>query len=141
MGKINWARIVLGGLLAGVVINVSEFLLHGVLMREDWEVAMQNLGRPVQDTTTGMIAYVVVGFLMGIALVWLYAIARPRFGPGPRTAGFTAIGYWVIGYALPTAGLWPLGLFPAQLLVMPNVWGLGWIVFASVVGAWPYKEA
>ena len=29
MGKINWNRVILGGLVAGVIINIFEFALHG----------------------------------------------------------------------------------------------------------------
>ncbi|HEY3125318.1 MAG TPA: hypothetical protein VGK70_14805 [Thermoanaerobaculia bacterium] len=34
MGQINWGRVFLGGLLAGVVINVGEFLFHAVLFKD-----------------------------------------------------------------------------------------------------------
>jgi hypothetical protein len=31
MSSINWGRVILGGLLAGLVINVFEFVLNGVV--------------------------------------------------------------------------------------------------------------
>ena len=45
MGKINWTRVILGGLVAGVIINISEFLLNGVVLAKDMEAAMRALGR------------------------------------------------------------------------------------------------
>jgi hypothetical protein len=32
MGKINWARVLLGGLLAGFVINIFEYVTNGVVL-------------------------------------------------------------------------------------------------------------
>jgi len=45
MGKINWSRVLLGGLLAGVIINVFEFVANGVFLAADWEAMMKALGR------------------------------------------------------------------------------------------------
>src|SRR5215468_5464266 len=42
---------------------------------------------------------------------------RPRFGAGPKTAGLTGFTYWIMGYALPTLGQIPVGLFPKRLSV------------------------
>ena len=30
MGKINWVRVILGGVVAGIIINIFEHLLNGV---------------------------------------------------------------------------------------------------------------
>ena len=43
--------------------------------------------------------------------------SRPRFGAGPKTAGLTGFTYWIMGYALPTLGQIPVGLFPKRLSV------------------------
>jgi hypothetical protein len=40
MSSINWGRVILGGLLAGMVINVFEFFLNGVALAKDWQAAM-----------------------------------------------------------------------------------------------------
>ena len=32
MGKINWARVLLGGLIAGLVINIFEYVTNGVVL-------------------------------------------------------------------------------------------------------------
>ena len=40
MGKINWTRVILGGLVAGLIINVFEWLLNGVIIAKDMEAAM-----------------------------------------------------------------------------------------------------
>jgi hypothetical protein len=35
MSSIKWGRVILGGLLAGMLINVFEFLLNGVVSAKD----------------------------------------------------------------------------------------------------------
>jgi len=40
MGKINWGRVIGGGLLAGVVLNVFDYVYYGVVMKNDMAAAM-----------------------------------------------------------------------------------------------------
>lgn len=140
MGKINWGRVILGGLLAGVVINVFEFVLHGVILEEQWEAAMAALGRTMEESAGMMAIYIILGFLIGIFAVWLYAAVRPRFGPGPKTAACAGFAAWFGAYLLPTLGYMPMGLFPNDLMLIAVAVGLVEVIVATVVGAWPYKE-
>src|SRR5581483_5318346 len=43
MEKINWSRIILGGLLAGLIMNVGEFVLNVVLFAKELEEATRKL--------------------------------------------------------------------------------------------------
>ena len=45
MVKINGTKDILGGLVAGVVINIFEFVLNGVIINKDMEDAVRALGR------------------------------------------------------------------------------------------------
>ena len=145
MGKINWVRVFLGGLLAGLIINVGEVAFHWVIRGADWWF-FKALSQPVQHTTA-IVHYIGVRLLVGIAAIWLYAAARPRFGPGPRTALIAAFGYWVIGDALPTLSYAPLLAthpwlqpFSARGWVIGSLAGLAEIALATIVGAWSYRE-
>jgi hypothetical protein len=42
----NWQRVILGGLVAGMLINLIEFFLNGVFLAKDWQAAMMALNRP-----------------------------------------------------------------------------------------------
>jgi hypothetical protein len=46
MSSITWGRVILGGLMAGMVINLFEFFLNGVVLAKDWEAAIVALGLP-----------------------------------------------------------------------------------------------
>ena len=45
MSKICVGRVIGGGLLAGLVINICEFLVNGLWLAKDWEDAMRALGK------------------------------------------------------------------------------------------------
>lgn len=140
MGKINYRRVLLGGLLAGVIINVVEFVLNGLVFREDWAAALAALGKS-QPTGAGLTALMTTwGFLVGVAAVWLYAAVRPRFGPGPKTALYAGLATWVLAYL--SAGLagMPLELFPRSLMAMVTAAGMVEAVVATMAGAWVYRE-
>lgn len=84
MGRINLKGVLLAGLIAGLVLNVFDFLMYGVVLAADMEAAMQAIGKTMEGQPIWL--YVVLDFLFGIWTVWLYAMIRPRYGPGPRTA-------------------------------------------------------
>src|SRR5215467_1415854 len=100
----NIGRIVLGGLLAGLIVNVSEFVLNGYVVAADLEAALKARNIPPIDMSA-LVWFVVAGFAGGIVNVWLYAAIRPRFGPGVKTAVWAGVFVWLSTYALPNAGL------------------------------------
>jgi hypothetical protein len=67
MGRINYGRVVLGGLLAGLIINISEFLLNGVVFAREMEEAMRALNRPMDNTM--IVWFTLFGFALGIGAV------------------------------------------------------------------------
>ena len=140
MAHTNRGRVILGGLLAGLVINIVEFITNGVVLREAWGQAMQALGKAAQLSVGGIVIFNIWGFLLGIAAIWLYAAIRPRYGAGPTTAIRAGLFTWAVAVFLANLGNYPLGLFPTRLLVITSVVALVEIVVATLVGAWLYKE-
>jgi len=140
MGKINWGRVVVGGLLAGVVLNVYDFLINGWILSAQWNAALQALGKGEMGSGM-MVWFVACDFLIGLWVVWLYAAIRPRFGAGPKTALTAGLAAWFALGLIVTLSQLPMGLFPASLYY----WNLiGWLVvgpLATVAGAALYQEA
>ncbi|MEE9470565.1 MAG: hypothetical protein V3W32_02530, partial [Gemmatimonadota bacterium] len=81
----NTQRLFLGGLVAGVVLNIQEYVVNGIVLKDEWEAAMKTAGLQTYSTS-GIIMLVLMTLVLGFISVWLYAAIRPRFGPGPRTA-------------------------------------------------------
>jgi uncharacterized membrane protein len=97
MGQINLGRVVIGGLLAGLIINVGEFILNGLLLEEQMNAAMAALNKPPINPNMIMF-FVLFGFGLGCMLVWTYAAIRPRFGAGVKTAVCASSLVWALSY-------------------------------------------
>lgn len=69
MGRINWRRLFLGGLVAGLVINAVEFVIHVVFLGEEWRAAFTALNK----NPGGWASFLPQNFLVGGLAVWLYA--------------------------------------------------------------------
>ena len=139
MGKINFGRVLLGGLVAGLVMNIGEFLLNGVILHNQMEADFKRMN--LTPPGNSFIA-VAVGstFVFGIVAVLLYALIRPRLGPGPKTAFVTALVLWFgIG---PYSGMLNMILLsvPTNLMVMIIAWCLVEYILAILAGAALYKE-
>jgi hypothetical protein len=140
MKSINMGRVFLGGLLAGVIINISEFILHAVVLKKDFEEAMKAMNRPAEMSGGQMTVWIIFGFAVGIAAVWLYAAIRPRYGPGAGTAARAGVAVWFFADLLAAVAQANLGLFQSNLLVVPAIWTLVEQIVATVAGAWLYRE-
>ena len=139
MGKINWNRVILGGLVAGVIINIFEFVLHGFVLAKDMDAAVRALGREVGGGA--LLMFLAWGFLVGIFAVWLYAAIRPRYGAGPKTALCAGAAVWGLGYLLAAVTPIALHLFPRRLMAIGLAVGLVEVLVGTVAGAWLYREA
>ena len=138
MGMVNWSRVILGGLVAGAVINAFEWGVHGVILDETWTAAFAALGK----TPTGWAVFIPGNFLVGFFAVYFYAgMLLPRYGPGPKTAVRAGLAAWVAFVVIPISAQIPLKLFPNRLLLIVIGVGLVDVTLATLFGAWLYKEA
>jgi hypothetical protein len=140
MGRINLSRVILGGIVAGIVINVSEYVLNVPVLGKDIEAAMVALGKHTPMGSSTLSVWLAYGLVLGIVAVWLYAAIRPRYGAGPGTAIRAGLFIWLVGYFLVGVGNANMGLFPTRMITIAAVWGLFEIVIATLVGAALYKE-
>jgi hypothetical protein len=141
MNKINVGRWIVGGVVAGIVIFVVDWVLNGIILMDQWNQAMSDLGKPPMGQTAGeIIAFVIFDLLMGLAAVWVYVGIRPRFGAGPTTAVYAGLTAWVLVSALPGLFMLSVGVFPATLVWTTTVVGVVQLVVATVIGAYFYQE-
>lgn len=135
----NTGRILLGGLLAGVSMNVTEGVLNAVILMDDYTAIMEQYGLP--EASWAMVGYIGGTFVLGFAVAWLYAAIRPRFGPGPMTGVKAGMAMWVIGYAVPSIWFGAMGLaLSAAMTSLALVWGLAEMSLAGVIAGWVYTE-
>ena len=140
MNNINLGKVLLGGLLAGLIINVGEFLLNDVILGAQMKEFFARYRIP-EPGGTFLIMAVGLSFVIGIVVVFLYALIRPRLGPGVKTAIVAGVIMW-FGIYLYTGTINGL-LFgiPMSVMLLAFVWGLIEYIVAAIAGAWVYKEA
>lgn len=139
MNNINFGRVILGGLVAGLILNLGEFLLNEVIFVKQMEEMFQRINVP-RPGPTFIATAIGITFLLGIVIVWLYAMIRPRFGPGPKAAIIAALVIWFCVYFY--CGILNATLFglSTALLLTGLVWGLVEYALAALAGAWLYRE-
>ena len=139
MSQINIGGVLKGGVAAGVIMNISEFILNVPIAgtQMDAELAAHNLP-PV--STAAIATFTVVTLLLGIVTVWLYAAIRPRLGPGPKTAIVAGMVVWALSYLYASIFFYMLGTQSLGLVVLGVVWSGVEMIIASSVGAYLYTE-
>jgi hypothetical protein len=140
MGKINTGRVIIGGLVAGIVGDIFGYLVDGLWLAPQWNDGMKALGR-TEIGASQILWFNVIGLVLGIATIWIYAGIRPRFGAGPKTAVLAGLAVWIVGALLPNfSSMWVSGLFSHSLTVMTTAGALVATLIAAVAGAAVYKE-
>lgn len=139
MGGIDIGRWLAGGVAAGILMWIIEGLAS-TLYLADMEAVLQAHGLSMEMGAGAIAISLVVTLIAGLTLVFFYAAARPRFGPGPGTAVLVAVAYWLGGYVLSLLGYHMLGLFPPGMLALWGTVGLVEIVLAALLGGWIYRE-
>jgi hypothetical protein len=142
MGKINLARVFLGGVIAGIVIDVCEGILNGVILKQQWADTFTALGKTADTMSVKQIvAFNLWGLAAGIITVWLYSGLRPRYGAGPRTAILAGLTVWALAFALATAVPVFFHLYPVGLGVTSVALEAVEMILAGLTGGAIYKES
>jgi hypothetical protein len=141
MTQMNVQRIVVGGLLAGLVMNVIDGVANAVVLGGRWasEANALNPDLMKKAAASSTVGWIVTDFVLGIALVWVYAAIRPRFGAGPATAMKAALAVWVVGHLFFFSYAFN-GLYSAALIGACSLAGLVAALAGGYVGGLMYRE-
>ena len=141
MANINLSRVIVGGIVAGLIFFAGDGIVHGALLQSRWMDVMAALGRPPADVGREYPLYFLTYDLVkGLLAVGIYSAIRPRFGAGPTTAIFAALMVWVLVIPTPLLGLLPMQFFGRRFAMLWSLYGLVPIVLGTLVGGWLYRE-
>jgi hypothetical protein len=140
--KMNIARVLIGGILAGVVVSVITGAANTCFLQNDflnWAAGMEgHLHPPKQGVQVSL--WTVMALLDGLVSVWIYAGLRSSCGAGVRTALLSGFLVWIVGRFCVALDMIGLGVFPLRLLMGQSILGLLALLPGSVIGAWLYRE-
>ena len=140
MGGINVPRWIGGGVVAALVIYVIEAVMAINVWAGPATARLTELGLNTQMTRGSYLAYAIVCLLVGLVLIFFYAAARTRLGPGVRTAVIVSVALFIGGYLPGFIDYHVIGLYPDDLLVKWTFQGVIEYIIAGIAGAWVYRE-
>ena len=82
MGRINWGRVFVGGLVAGLIINLFEYVTNGVVLAANWGAPMKALGRHLPASAIPV--FIVGGFIAGSRQSGYMQLLAHDSAPAPR---------------------------------------------------------
>lgn len=139
---INTSKVIAGGLVAGIVMNVGGYVGQGLLLGDRMMAEMVAAAPSLQGRGMGtgaLTGRILTQFAVGFLLVWLYAAMRPRFGPGMKTAALAACVVWLCGFLFYLDWLY-LGMMSPGLYAMTSAVMVVILLIAAGLGAMIYKE-
>jgi hypothetical protein len=141
---INTSKVIVGGLVAGLVLNVLDFILNMYVVADRMKVEANafkaGLGDQMGAMTGKQIAgYVIMDFVIGLLVTYTYAAMRPRFGPGAKTAIITALVFWIFG-TIVSVNYMAMGIMSQGLWLTIGAWYLVSLIITTMVGGKLYSE-
>jgi len=140
MAGINYGRVVGGGIVAGVILNVFDAVGGMTIFAEEQKQMFERLHLPAMDQSfSAMLPLILIDLLIGIIMIFTYAAIRPRFGPGPKTAvlaGFVLYAtVTILMYAFTSMGIFTRDAYVKNAVFYAVAW-----ILAAVAGGALYKE-
>ena len=143
MKRINYGRVLLGGILAGVLMFMADGFIHSKLLHEHWMAAMKAAGRSVEAEEHGsdMLYFAAFELLRGLAVAGLYSVFRTHCGPGPKTAVCAALFLWAVMFPIFFLQEIPLGFYSTTLVGLWSLYEVVPSVIAGLVAGALYKDS
>jgi hypothetical protein len=138
-GRIALSRVLLGGLVAGVICNLSGMLLGALVLRDEARALLAAMAHPPSPLRM-FSEHVALRLGLGVLTVWLYAALRPRFGPGPKTALRAALFVYLAAYLFTGLLFQELGIYSPRTTAIALAWGAVEVELMALAGAWLYRE-
>jgi hypothetical protein len=139
MGRMNTGRILLGGIVAGIVFNALDFVMQMYVFAEDGRDMIQRLNLDPAVAEASAPTWIVVNLALGLLMVFTYAAIRPRFGPGPKTAIVASMTIWAAITAV-LSGFTAIGIFTPPAFMKHAAIYVVTSAIAALAGAAVYKE-
>jgi hypothetical protein len=147
MNKINWGRLLVGGVVASIILFLTDGVLHEGLVRADWKAVNDALGfydtmgnSAAQHGKGALVYFAVFELGRGFISIYLYALMRTCCGPGPKTAALAGVVAWIAFSVTGPAQFIPLGFYSLPLWIKVGAFQLVTSIVAAIAGAVLYKD-
>lgn len=140
--QVRLGRLVIAGLVAGLILNVGEAALHGGILAEATKSAYAALHRSASAEPMHLASLIVLTFAQGLLVMWLYAVVRPRIGSKLKAAVCVGLIAWFLSslYAAVYLHSGFSGILPSEVVWLPVAWQLFEYPLATLAGAAVYGK-
>jgi hypothetical protein len=141
MYKINWVRVLVGGLVASIILFLTDGFLHERLVLGYWQAVYAGLGvAEPKHNAYALVYFAIFELGRGFLSIYLYALMRSCCGPGPKTAALAGIVAWLAFSVTGPAQFIPLGFYSHALWLKVGAFQFITSIVAAVAGAFLYRD-
>src|SRR4030095_3728968 len=95
MYKINWVRVLVGGLVASIILFLTDGFLHERIVSADWQAVYAGLGvAEPKHNAYALVYFAIFELGRGFISIYLYALMRSCCWPARKTAALAGIMAW-----------------------------------------------
>ena len=138
---INTSKVLVGGIVGGIVANVIDFIRNSLILGEMHQADMAKLNPALDAPPSGgqIAGFAIFDIAWIIATVWIYAAIRRDSARDRRPPCTPRSSSWVVGTSV--AGFfWALHIFGTHLFVATAGVELVNAIVSTLVGAWLCTE-
>jgi hypothetical protein len=139
-GKVHKLGFILSGLFIGLILNLGDFYLNGMILGDQWRHTMLSLNRNPLGIHV-MLLFFLINFMLGIMIIWLYVITSARFGQGYKSAMITGMMTWILVWLWSYLVNFFMDLYPLKIMLVSITWGFFQVIIASLAGSMIYDFA
>ena len=142
MKQINLMRLILGGLVSGIIIYVIEAITNAVILGKDWQMwgTVAKTVFPMPSESVSLIHWALQALIAGIAGTFIYAGIRTWVGANLRAAWISGLIIWVVGWLGMSFDKMAMGIEPAKMVHYNVLAALLACLLGQVVASLIYKD-
>ena len=76
----NWGKTILAGIVGGIALNISDFIMHGMIMADTY----RKHSTVFEQEQANPMFFVLIAVCIGIAAALLFAKTRSSWAAGPK---------------------------------------------------------
>jgi hypothetical protein len=135
-------RVLAAGGVSAIVLFVGAGIVNGAVLGAEWNAWVMALGTVshAPSNAVGMVLWLVLSLVLGVAGAWVHVAVRPRYETRRRAALVAAVWLWASGFLAPAIGQLALGAIPSKIIIVDCAGGAASAVLAMLAGAAVYRD-
>ncbi len=142
MKQINLVRLILGGLVSGIIIYVIEAITNAVILGKDWQMwgTVAKTVFPMPSESVSLIHWALQALVAGIGGTFIYAGIRTWAGANLRAAWISGLIIWAVGWLGMSFDKMAMGIEPAKMVHYNVLAALLACLLGQVAASFIYKD-